>query len=229
MPYKTKLFFLLFFILNLGKAQELPKGFTYLENHIPNLKVELRYATTDNFMGRIIQGYRPNQKTIGTRALAKALKKVQKQLANQNLALKIFDAYRPQRAVNDFIEWSKKAHDTLTKQKYYPELLKSRLFELGFIAEKSGHSRGSTVDLTLVYKSGVKKGKALDMGSSWDYFGEASNYDYKNLNSLQKENRKLLRELMISAGFKPYEKEWWHFTLQNEPYPDTYFDFVSSR
>ena len=227
MLFNTKLFFLLFFILSLGRAQELPKGFTYLENHIPNLKVELRYATTDNFMGRIVQGYRPNQKVIGTLALAKALKKVQTQLATQDLGLKIFDAYRPQRAVNDFIEWSKQPHDTLTKQKYYPKLVKNRLFKLGFIAEKSGHSRGSTVDLTLVYRSGSKKGKALDMGSSWDFFGTISHYNYKNITSSQKENRKLLREVMISAGFVTYEKEWWHFTLQKEPFSDTYFDFVS--
>ena len=227
MLFNTKLFFLLFFILSLGRAQELTKGFTYLENHIPNLKVELRYATTDNFMGRIVQGYRPNQKVIGTLALAKALKKVQKQLATQHLGLKIFDAYRPQRAVNDFIEWSKHPQDTLTKQKYYPKLVKNRLFKLGFIAEKSGHSRGSTVDLTLVFRSGSKKGKALDMGSSWDFFGIISHYNYKNITSTQKENRKLLREVMISAGFVPYEKEWWHFTLQKEPFYHTYFDFVS--
>ena len=204
MLFNTKLFFLLFFILSLGRAQELTKGFTYLENHIPNLKVELRYATTDNFMGRIVQGYRPNQKVIGTLALAKALKKVQTQLATQDLGLKIFDAYRPQRAVNDFIEWSKQPQDTLTKQKYYPKLVKNRLFKLGFIAEKSGHSRGSTVDLTLVYRSGSKKGKALDMGSSWDFFGIISHYNYKSITSTQKENRKLLREVMISAGFVPY-------------------------
>ena len=227
MLFNTKLFFLLFFILSLGRAQELTKGFTYLENHIPNLKVELRYATTDNFMGRIVQGYRPNQKVIGTLALAKALKKVQKQLATRDLGLKIFDAYRPQRAVNDFIEWSKHPQDTLTKQKYYPKLVKNRLFKLGFIAEKSGHSRGSTVDLTLVYRSGSKKGKALDMGSSWDFFGIISHYNYKSITSTQKENRKLLREVMISAGFVPYEKEWWHFTLQKEPFYHTYFDFVS--
>ena len=227
MQFKTELFFLLFFVSSLGKTQQLPKGFTYLENQITNLKVELRYATTDNFMGRIVQGYRPNQKVIGTFALAKALKKVQKQLATQNLELKIFDAYRPQRAVNDFIEWSKYPQDTLTKQKYYPKLFKNRLFKLGFISERSGHSRGSTVDLTLVFKSGLKKGKALDMGSSWDFFGTISHYDYKNITSSQKENRKLLREVMISAGFVPYEKEWWHFTLQKEPFPDTYFDFVS--
>ena len=227
MLFNTKLFFLLFFILSLGRAQELTKGFTYLENHIPNLKVELRYATTDNFMGRIVQGYRPNQKIIGTLTLAKALKKVQKQLATRDLGLKIFDAYRPQRAVNDFIEWSKHPQDTLTKQKYYPKLVKNRLFKLGFIAEKSGHSRGSTVDLTLVCRSGSKKGKALDMGSSWDFFGIISHYNYKNITSTQKENRKLLREVMISAGFVPYEKEWWHFTLLKEPFYHTYFDFVS--
>jgi D-alanyl-D-alanine dipeptidase len=128
--------------------------------------------------------------------------------------------------VDHFVQWSQYPKDTLTKSKYYPQLPKDRLFELGYIAKKSGHSRGSTVDLTLVYLTGKNQGKVLDMGGDWDYFGKRSHYDFKPLNRLQKENRKRLREVMRAVGFKPYEKEWWHFTLSQEPFPNDYFDFV---
>jgi D-alanyl-D-alanine dipeptidase len=141
------------------------------------------------------------------------------------LGLKIYDAYRPQTAVNDFIHWSKIPSDTLTKHIYYPTLAKNRLFDLGFIASKSGHSRGSTVDLSLIYLKGKNKGKEVDMGGSWDFFGELSNFSYPAISEKQKANRNLLRELMLANGFKPYDKEWWHFTLNQEPFPQTYFNF----
>lgn len=207
-------------------GQTLPEGFVFLKEQISDLEVSLRYATTDNFTGRIVNGYHPKQKVIGTAALAQALKKAQSKLKAEGLGLKIFDAYRPQRAVDDFVQWSQRPKDTLTKANYYPQLPKDRLFEMGYIAMKSGHSRGSTVDLTLVYLEGKKKGKTLDMGGNWDYFGVRSHYDFNPLTSIQKENRKLLREVLLQNGFKPYEKEWWHFTLIQEPFPDLYFDFV---
>lgn len=210
-------------------GQTLPEGFVFLKEQIPDLEVSLRYATTDNFTGRVVNGYHPQQKVIGTAALAQALKKAQSKLKAKGLGLKIFDAYRPQRAVDAFFEWSQRPEDTLTKANYYPHLPKDRLFEMGYIAMKSGHSRGSTVDLTLVYLDGNKKGEALDMGGNWDYFGVRSHYDFNPLTPIQKENRKLLREVLLQNGFKPYEKEWWHFTLILEPFPDQYFDFISKN
>ena len=207
-------------------GQTLPEGFVFLENEIPNLIVDLRYSKDDNFMGKKVEGYKIGQKAIGTLELANALKQVQKNLKSQGLGLKIYDAYRPQRAVNNFIAWSRVKNDTIKKSKYYPYLPKAKLFELGFIASKSGHSRGSTVDLTLVYLSRECRGKKLDMGGSWDFFGDLSNYGFEDLNKNQKQNRKKLRDVMTTSGFKPYEKEWWHFTLINEPYPNKYFDFT---
>ena len=211
--------------ISLG-GQILPEGFVFLENEIPNLIVDLRYSKDDNFLGKKVEGYKSGQKAIGTLELAKALKRVQKKLKPEGLGLKIYDAYRPQRAVNNFIAWSRVKNDTLKKSKYYPYLSKAKLFELGFIASKSGHSRGSTVDLTLVCLSRECRGKRLDMGGNWDFFGDRSNYGFEDLNKNQKQNRKKLRDVMTSYGFKPYDKEWWHFTLINEPYPNKYFDFT---
>ncbi|MEK9612406.1 MAG: M15 family metallopeptidase [Flavobacteriaceae bacterium] len=204
---------------------KLPKGFVFLNDAIPELVVDLRYATPENFMGRPVEGY-SHSKIIGTLPLAEALTKVQKQLSTKKLGLKVFDAYRPQRAVDDFIRWSKVSSDTLKKNEYYPQLHKDSLFKLGYIASKSGHSRGSTVDLTLIYTTGKDKGIELDMGGSWDFFGNRSHFAFKEITPIQKANRTLLKTVMLEMGFVPYEKEWWHFTLQNEPYPNTYFDFI---
>ena len=203
---------------------QLPEGFTALTDSIPDLLIELRYAGANNFMGRPVAGYN-DRIGIGTSALAHQLKKVQAELKLMGLGLKIYDAYRPQTAVNDFIRWSKIPGDSLTKHIYYPTLVKNRLFDLGFIASKSGHSRGSTVDLSLIYLKGKNKVNEVDMGSSWDFFGDLSNFNNTSISKKQKANRSLLRELMIANGFKPYEKEWWHFTLNQEPFPQTYFDF----
>ena len=139
------------------------------------------------------------------------------------LSLKIFDAYRPQQAVDHFVRWAEAVNDTLMKQYYYPDVKKLDLFRRGFIASKSGHTRGSTVDLSIV---DVKTNKELDMGSSYDFFGEASHPFFKNITPNQKKNRMLLRNIMIKNGFIPYDNEWWHFTLKEEPYPTTYFNFT---
>jgi len=205
-----------------------PKGFTVLSDQIPSLDIDLGYATSANFMGRPVRGYK-NAVVLGTKELATQLENIQNKLLSKGLGLKIFDAYRPQTAVNDFIQWAKIQEDTLKKRDYYPKIAKIKLFDLGYIASKSGHSRGSTVDLTIIYTQGAQKGKTLDMGGSWDFFGSRSNYDYSLLTPAQQANRKFLRELMITHGFKPYDKEWWHFTIQNEPFPDTYFDFLFSE
>ncbi len=206
-------------------AQEIPEGFVYLKEIIPNLVVDLRYASSENFTGKVVSGYTFHQ-AIGTKALAIALKKVQDQLKSSGLGLKVFDAYRPQRAVNAFMLWTTFPLDTLKKQEYYPKLKKDHLFDLGYIAEKSGHTRGSTVDLTLIYLTGENKGKELDMGGKWDFFGPRSHITFQKINSNQFRNRQLLRSIMMKHKFNPYDKEWWHFSLINEPFPNTYFDFI---
>ena len=186
-----------------------------------SIQKELRYLSTNNFIGKTIDGYK-NNCVIVSKKTALALKKIQAILTKKGLSLKIFDAYRPQQAVDHFVTWAKVLNDTLMKQQYYPKVPKSQLFNLGFIASKSGHTRGSTVDLTII---NVKTGKELDMGSPYDFFGVKSHPFHKNINKKQKENRMQLRSIMLANGFKPYDNEWWHFTLRNEPFPKTYFNF----
>ncbi len=123
------------------------------------------------------------------------------------------------------MQWIKAEKDTVMKHRYYPQMDKKNLVPQGYIAEKSGHSRGSTLDLSLVYLDGEKKGQEVDMGGEWDYFGKRSNYDYPEISPKQKENRALLQKIMIKHGFLPYAEEWWHFTLAKEPFPNQYFDF----
>ena len=225
MPFNFKILYLLGIISTFSLAQELPENFVLIKDFVPSISVEMRYGTNNNFTGKPIPGYGSRQAVI-TITTASALKKVQKELNKLGLGLKIFDAYRPQKAVDYFIKWSDQPSDTIMKNKYYPNLKKENLFDLGYIALKSGHTRGSTVDVTLLYVSGPEKGKEVDMGSVWDLFGVRSGYAYEAVSNSQKENRKLLRELMITHEFLPYDKEWWHFSLNNEPYPDTYFDFI---
>lgn len=215
---------ILIFILALSNwcfSQEMPKGFVYLSDVDATIQKELRYLSTNNFIGKKIDGY-DNNCIILSKETADALHKIQTTLSKKGLSLKIFDAYRPQQAVNHFVKWAKVLSDTLMKQEYYPKVPKNQLFNKGYIASKSGHTRGSTVDLTIIDK---KTGKELDMGSPYDFFGVQSHPFHKNLSKKQKENRMLLRKVMLKNGFKPYENEWWHFTLRNEPFPKTYFNF----
>ncbi len=216
-----KLFFFAFAFLTISCHSQLPKGFSYLADIDTTIQSELRYITTNNFIGSPIDGYLKNTLIVST-PTAEALQKVQTKLAKFGLSLKIFDAYRPQQSVDHFVRWAKVLNDTLMKQQYYPDVDKKDLFKLDYIASKSGHTRGSTVDLTII---DIKTGKELDMGSSYDFFGTASHPFYPNLTKEQRANRFLLRNLMLEAGFKPYAKEWWHFTLKNEPFPKTYFNF----
>jgi D-alanyl-D-alanine dipeptidase len=202
-------------------GEELPKGFVYIQDRIPNIEVELRYSTDNNFLGRRVRGYNSNRAILSKEA-TQALLKVQRDLNRFNLGLKIFDAYRPQKAVDNFVEWAKDLNDTLKKMEYYPTVEKCNLFREGYIAEKSGHSRGSTVDLTIIDLT--SKGE-LDMGSKFDFFGKKSWITYPNLTPQQRANRLLLNTIMQKYGFRPYSQEWWHFTLQNEPYPNRYFNF----
>ena len=221
---KSLTYLLLFLIsLNTGLAQEknLHKDFVYIKEQIPDIKLDIRYAGSNNFIGKPVNSY---QKPVGilSKPATEALEKVQNDLMSQGYCLKIFDAYRPQTAVNHFIEWARNPADTLTKAKFYPEVAKKDLFQLGYIASKSGHSRGSTIDLTIM---DAKTGKELDMGSGYDFFGDISHHNTDKITKEQKANRSLLKRIMIKNGFRPYQEEWWHYTLRNEPYPETYFDF----
>lgn len=202
-------------------AQTLAKGFTYLSSIDSSIQLELRYITNDNFLGTPVDGYEKDTCII-TLPAAKALKEVQSKLSKFGLSLKVFDAYRPQQAVDHFVRWAKVMNDTLQKKNYYPDIDKKNLFKLGYIASRSGHTRGSSVDLTII---DVKTGEELDMGSPFDFFGAASHPEYQKINKEQRSNRLLLRNLMMEAGFKPYSQEWWHFTLKDEPFPKTYFNF----
>ena len=209
---------LLFFICS---CSDLPSGFIYINDIDKTIQTDLRYSTKDNFTGRIVDGYKSNRAIISYDA-AKSLVQVQNELRKRNLSLKIFDAYRPQRSVNYFINWSKDLSDTINKIIYYPKINKSQLFPMGYIAERSGHSRGSTVDLTIVNN---KTNKELDMGTPYDFFGPESSTDFSNITDKQRSNRILLLETMTRNGFENYSKEWWHYTLKEEPFDD-YFNFV---
>ena len=214
---------LLFFSKTYLLCAQIPDGFSSIQREIEGIMLEPRYKTENNFTGRVVEGYQSLELMLTVETI-NALQAAQKEFNKKGFSIKIFDAYRPQKAVNYFIEWAKDQADTLRKNEYYPHLKKSELFPLGYIAERSGHSRGSTVDLTLVYFDKENTPKEVDMGSSYDYFGEESHVFYEQITDEQKEARRYLRKVMLNNGFKPYAKEWWHFTLKNEPYPNTYFD-----
>jgi zinc D-Ala-D-Ala dipeptidase len=201
---------------------ELPAGFVDVQGLALGIRVALSYFGGDNFVGRPIDGYAANRAILSLPA-AQALARVQHALELRGLGLKIFDAYRPKRAVRHFFRWSLDRQDRATKARYYPDLSKRELFRQGYIARRSSHTRGSTVDLTLVDR---RSGVELDMGSAFDFFGPRSWSHYPHITPRQRRNRRLLRSLMLAQGFRPFAMEWWHFTLRDEPYPRRYFDFV---
>lgn len=203
-----------------------PSGFVLLSDHVPHIVQEIRYYSTYNFMGERVDGYEEPCALL-TKEAARALKAVSGELIVQGYRLKVFDAYRPACAVRSFVLWGIEDQDIRMKEYFYPDLEKQELFAKGYIASRSTHSRGSTVDLTLF---DMKTGKEADMGSPFDLFSEISHPDYKGITDEQYENRMTLRNAMIRNGFEPLDCEWWHFTLKDEPYPDTYFEFpVSSE
>lgn len=204
-----------------GAGDGLPEGFVDAAAVVPGLVVDMRYAGPHNFVGRPIDGYEAPV-CILTRQAAEALAGVQRELMEYGLGLKAFDCYRPTRAVADFVRWAKDEADTKMKSEFYPELEKSELFPRGYIAERSGHSRGSTVDLTLV---DLPSGSELPMGTGYDFFSERSWPKDAEQTSEVRAARLLLSLVMQRHGFEPYEFEWWHFRLAEEPYPDTFFDF----
>ncbi len=198
-----------------------PDDFVALRSVIADLQVELRYLGSNNFTGRPIAGYEADVAYL-TEPAALALKDAEQELAADGLGLKVFDAYRPQRAVDDFMRWAADPNDIAMKVVYYPNVDKRELIPRGYIAERSGHSRGSTVDVTLVR---LIDDRELDMGGSFDYFDPLSWPSSTSVTPVQHRNRMKLRRVMLRHGFVPLKEEWWHFTLRDEPYPDTYFDF----
>jgi D-alanyl-D-alanine dipeptidase len=229
-----------------NSAGKLPEGLVDVGEMVPALTLDIRYFGPHNFVGARVDGYNA-PKCILTREAATALAKVQSDLESFSLSLKIYDCYRPQQAVNHFVRWAKDTGDIKTKAEFYPTLDKKDLFAGEYIATKSGHSRGSTVDLTIValpaakeplYRPGDKlkacylpmekrfPDNGLDMGTGFDCFHELSHTVNKKIGEKQRLHRLLLKTLMEKQGFKNYEKEWWHFTLRDEPFPQTYFDFA---
>lgn len=202
----------------------LPKGFVHIEQVAQGIRLEIRYFTDDNFVGQRIDGYLAPACILTLKA-AEALKKVQADLKPFGLGLKVFDCYRPQRAVNHFIRWAHELEDTKTKNRFYPDVQKKNLFKEDYIAARSGHTRGSTVDLTIIAVAANGAGQDIDMGTGFDLFSPKSWPTSLQMSGGQRAHRMLLRVLMTRHGFLPYAQEWWHFTLKDEPYPDTYFDF----
>lgn len=212
--------FLVFTIFSF-KLYDLPEGFIKLNDIDSTIIVDLKYNTKSNFTGKTVRGYKSNTAILSNEA-SNALINAQNDFKKLGYSLILFDAYRPQSAVDFFFEWSKDLNDTINKNSYYPNINKSQLFAQGYIAKKSGHSRGSTVDVSLVDLSTMKQ---IDMGSIYDYFGIRSSTFYPNISDSQKNNRMILYNIMINNGFKNYSKEWWHFTLENEPFQE-YFNFL---
>ena len=220
--------------------QTMHSDFVRLTEAVPDAILEIRYYDTYNFVGRRVDGYEAPTAML-TRRAADSLRAVSDDVKRMGYCLKIYDAYRPQKAVDHFVRWAKVLSDTLTKRYFYPDLSKSVLFKQGYIASKSGHSRGSTVDLTLF---DMKTGKDVDMGGTFDWFGPESHPDFcgnpqtgqytgdnhkspkrRSITPEQFRNRMILRKAMLRHGFKPISTEWWHFTLKNEPYSKTFFTF----
>ena len=195
--------------------------FVMLADAVPDAILEIRYFGTYNFVGARIDGYLEPTALL-TREAADSLQAVSKDVMAMGYRLKIYDAYRPQKAVDHFVRWAANVNDTLMKPYFYPALDKSVLFAQGYIAKKSGHTRGSTVDLTLF---DMKTEKEVDMGGTFDWFGPESHPDFRGITPAQFANRMILRRAMMRHGFKPISSEWWHFTLKKEPFPHTYFTF----
>ena len=196
-------------------------GFVLLSDYVPQIVQEIRYFSTYNFVGDRIDGYEEPIALL-TREAARALKTVSNELMVKGYRLKIYDAYRPVTAVKHFILWGIEDEDVRMKPYFYPDLEKQALFKDGYIAKQSSHSRGSTVDLTLL---DMRTGKELDMGGPFDLFSALSHPDYRGITEEQYDNRMFLQSVMLRNGFTGIDCEWWHFTLQDEPYPDTYFTF----
>jgi len=195
--------------------------FVFIDEFVTGVRWDAKYATWDNFTGRPVDGYLVNR-IVGTTSLCRALSVAQEVAGSAGFGLLLWDGYRPQRAVDAFIEWSKLPEDGRTKQRHYPRISRSQLFEDGYVARRSGHSRGSTVDLTMFH---LGSGNLAAMGGDHDLMDPVSHHGAHGLTPTESTNRRTLRTIMETAGFASYDREWWHYTLSREPYPTTYFDF----
>jgi D-alanyl-D-alanine dipeptidase len=194
--------------------------FVYLDERVPGVRWDAKYATWDNFVGRPVDGYLANR-IVGTRALCEALEAARDEAASHGFGLLIWDGYRPQRAVDCFLRWASEPEDGRTKPRHYPNIERTQMFDLGYVAAKSGHSRGGTVDLTL-YR--LATGELAAMGGDHDLMDSVSHHGAA-VSPAESRNRETLCSVMEASGFRPYPAEWWHYTLREEPHPDTYFDF----
>ena len=195
--------------------------FVFVDELVPRLRWDAKYATPDNFTGQRVDGYSANR-IVGTTALCEALVKAGERAEDLGFGLHVWDGYRPQRAVDFFIRWSKQPEDGRTKPRHYPNINRAEMFEKGYVATRSGHSRGSTVDLTLYH---LATGEVAAMGGDHDLMDTVSHHGAEGITAAAARNRQYLSSIMEACGFVPYDREWWHYTLRDEPYPDTYFDF----
>ena len=198
--------------------------FVFVDEFVPGIRWDAKYATWDNFTGKPVDGYQANR-IVGTRALCAALDQAREKAAGRGFGLLLWDGYRPQRAVDCFLRWSKQPEDDRTKQRHYPNIDRSAMFEQGYVAVRSGHSRGGTVDLTFY---DLATGELAPMGGDHDLMDPVSRHGATGLAPVEAVNRLQLRSIMESCGFDSYDCEWWHYTLRHEPYPSTYFDFPIS-
>ncbi|MFF7604258.1 D-Ala-D-Ala dipeptidase VanX [Streptomyces parvulus] len=195
--------------------------FVFMDEFLPGIRWDAKYATWDNFTGKPVDGYLANR-VVGTRALCAALQTAREEAASHGFGLLLWDGYRPQRAVDSFLRWSEQPEDGRTKQRHYPHIDRPDMFENGYVAARSGHSRGSTVDLTLYH---LESGDLADMGGGHDLMDSVSHHGAEGVPQIAADSRRRLRSIMETSGFSSYACEWWHYTLTDEPYPDTYFDF----
>jgi zinc D-Ala-D-Ala dipeptidase len=198
--------------------------FVFLDECVSGIRWDAKYATWDNFTGKPVDGYVANR-IVGTRALCAALEEAREKAACQGFGLLVWDGYRPRRAVECFLRWSRQPEDGRTKPRYYPNIDRSEMVDRGYVATRSGHSRGSTVDLTLYH---LATGTLAPMGGDHDLMDPVSHHGAAGVTQVEATNRQILRSVMESCGFSAYDCEWWHYTLRHEPYPDTYFDFPIS-
>jgi len=194
----------------------------FVDEFVPGLRWDAKYATWDNFTGKPVDGYLANR-IAGTTALCAALGRAQESAASLGFGLLVWDGYRPQRAVDSFLRWSKQPEDGRTKLRHYPKIDRAEIFNRGYVAARSAHTRGSTVDLTLYH---LTTGELASMGGDHDLMDSVSHHGAEGITPLEAANRRHLRSVMESSGFSSYDCEWWHYTLHDEPYPDTYFDFL---
>ncbi|MFE6024828.1 D-Ala-D-Ala dipeptidase VanX [Streptomyces niveus] len=195
--------------------------FVFVDESVPGIRWDAKYATWDNFTGRPVDGY-PANRVVGTTALCAALARARDEAQSRGFGLLLWDGYRPQRAVDSFLRWSRQPEDGRTKQRHYPNIDRAEMFEKGYVAAKSGHSRGSTVDLTLYH---LTTGELAPMGGGHDLMDPRSHHGAQDITDIEARNRQHLLAAMDACGFRAYDCEWWHYTLKDEPYPDTYFDF----